>query len=342
MNKMLTNELKNIASQWFVRLRSEECSESDRENYANWLKEDECHAEAYKIVETEWRELQELESWAAAEISQLEPQMVPHKRNWNIFYLFSSIAATAAIATLAFVFVSPLYKHDIQEYQTMKGEQRKIVLQDGSRVHLNSSSSMMVKFNNEVREINLQSGEGLFDVAHERNRPFIVKVRDNKIVAVGTSFNVHYKRDEISVTVLEGRVAIVPVEEPIDKVASNSSVDVEVSGVLVKPDQQVKVSRKGVVSALETVNAENITAWNRGLLILDNTPLREVAEEISRYIVGTVQVANNVPDHPVTGVIKITDQETMFQLLSEVVPITPVRQSTQLTMLYSSESINRN
>lgn len=334
--------MKNIASQWFIRLRSEDLSEADRQDYVNWLAEHESHAEAYKIVETEWKELQDLESWAADEISQLETQIVPPRRNWNILHLFSGIAVTAVVATLTFMFVSPLSKYDVQDYKTMKGEQRKIVLEDGSRVHLNSSSSMTVKFSNEVREINLQDGEGLFDVAHERNRPFIVKVRDNKIVAVGTSFSVHYKQEEISVTVLEGRVAIVPVEEPIENVAADSGVNRGASGVLVEPDQQAKVSKEGVVASLKTVNAENVTAWNRGLLILDNTPLREVAEEISRYIVGTVQVAKNVPDHPVTGVIKITDQETMFQLLSEVVPITPVRQSTQLTMLYSSESTNWN
>ena len=54
---------------------------------------------------------------------------------------------------------------------------------------------------------------------------------------------------------------------------------------------------------------------------------------IDIVIVGNIRVATDVPDCPVTGVIKIREQETMLQLLSEVVRATPVRQSSQVTML---------
>jgi len=225
---------------------------------------------------------------------------------------------------------------EIYKYETMKGEQRKIVLEDGSRIHLNSTSSINVKFTAQEREINMLEGEGLFDVAHERNRPFVVRVRDTKIVAVGTYFSVYYKKDQIAVTVLEGRVAIMPADTPTGKVDTDIISESDKTRVLLESNRRAYVNEKGQVKDVEVVDADKLTAWKRGLIILDNTPLREAAEEISRYIVGEVRVASNVPDFPVTGVIKIRDQETMLQLLSEVVPVTPVRQSSQLTMLYLS------
>ena len=88
---------------------------------------------------------------------------------------------------------------------------------------------------------------------------------------------------------------------------------------------------------MEEVNAAEVTAWDRGLLVLDGMPLRQVAKELSRYISGDVEVAVDVPDHPVTGVIKISDSETMLRFLSEVVPVRPVKRSSQITVLYAAK-----
>ena len=135
---------------------------------------------------------------------------------------------------------------------------------------------------------------------------------------------------------MEGRVAIVAADTTMETLKEGAALDLDKTGILLGSDQQAQLTIQGEVTEVKAVDAEKLTAWNRGLLILDGMPLREVAEELSRYVVGTIRVASNVPDYPVTGVIKIRDQDTMLQLLSEVVPIIPIRQSTKVTVLYSS------
>ena len=336
MINSVSKDVKNQALQWYVRLRSPDISDEERQYHSNWLSQNAVHQQAYTAIQQEWQDLDNLESWAITEMRQLQERVVPPKHNRNILFGLAAIG-TAALAVTVLIMMQPIVNQfEMHKYETLKGEQRQIVLEDGSRIHLNSASSVSVRFTADAREINLLQGEGFFDVAHVWGRPFIVQVLGSKIVAVGTRFNVYYKNDDIAVTVLEGRVAIVAADTPMETLKEGAALDLDKTGILLGSDQQAQLTIQGEVVEVKAVDAEKLTAWNRGLLILDAMPLREVAEELSRYVVGTIRVASNVPDYPVTGVIKIRDQDTMLQLLSEVVPIIPIRQSTKVTVLYSS------
>lgn len=327
--------VKSKALRWFIRNRSPDVDDREQQQFSAWLAQSDSHRAAYHGVEQEYRELDKLESWAAAELGRLEqqfqpPRPAPKKR---IGYWLAGVSMAAA-AALVFVLFPLLQGWGVDRYQTMPGEQRGIVLKDNSRVHLNSASLVAVAFTDKARQISLLQGEGLFDVAHEAQRPFIVQVRGSKIVAVGTRFSVYAKADEVTVTVLEGKVAVVPEQERVE--TADMTAIAEKASVLLEPDRRARVDKSGKVSQVEVVDATKVTAWDRGLLILDGIPLRQAAQEISRYIAGSIQIAQDVPDYPVTGIIKIRDQETMLKLLAEVVPVRPVKQSAQLTILYSS------
>lgn len=333
----MLNEINTEIIERYVRMQSDDVSVAELEEHKVWMSQSQANRDAYSEIEKEMSELDNLGSWARAELAQLENSFLSEKKRkfirWPVFN-FVAMAATITAVVLLWPVIS---KVDTQEYQTMEGEQRKIVLHDDSRIHLNSVSSARVRFSRDERVVHLLDGEALFDVAHEEGRPFVVMVRDRKIVAIGTSFNVHYKKDEVDITVVEGRVAILPESSPTKSVILDTSLESKNTTILLEPNQQIRVDIDGTLSEQKTVDAEDITAWNRGLLIFDGTPLRKVAEEISRYIVGEIQVADEVLDYPVTGVIKIRDQDTMLRLLSEVVPIMPVRQTRQLTMIFPSE-----
>ena len=210
MNDIVMNEVNSKAISWFVRMLSTDVSDSERKDHEEWLSTDILHRTAYDEVQRECSGLEDLNSWARAELTVLKESVVPPKKGWRFLPGFTGIAG-AAMAIAAVLVVFPfLSSNGVHEYHTMEGEQRNIGLEDGSRINLNSASSIVVKFTREKREINLLRGEGLFDVAHEPNRPFVVIVGDRKIVAIGTTFNIYYKKNEIDITVLEGRVAVVP------------------------------------------------------------------------------------------------------------------------------------
>jgi len=340
----MSDTITEEAVEWFVKLKSSEVSSGDRHVYNEWLLADESHRVAYQEVVAQWSGLDEIDDWARSELAQLNLNAnLLRRRRKN---LWTSGFAAAALFAFAIIML-PLMQDGSELYLTNATERRQITLEDGSRMHLNSASSIEISFDAEVRQLSLTRGEGVFDVEHDSNRPFVVLAGKNKIIALGTRFSVYHTGDQdIQVTVLDGRVAIVPVEQSVEmavKQFSKALVSVEngpqgeqPESVILEADQQARLSVEGQISSLVKVRAASETAWIEGKLVFDNTPLREVVKELSRYIPGDILVDQNVPNHPVTGIIHIRSADTMLGLLSQVVPVTPIKQSASLTVLHAA------
>ena len=332
------SEVLQQAVEWFVRLRADSVSTAEREAHAEWLADPE-HARVYASLELDWEELDGLENRARSRLAQLNLKRARRQRHrlWRI----GGVAAAAAML-LAVVAVLQFDGPPTEErFATVKAEQRQIALQDGSRVHLNTDSVIDVRFAASTREVILRKGEGLFDVGYDPRRPFVVRAARSSVIAVGTRFAVHLDGgDDLIVTVLEGQVAIGPSDASPDTVAAANDADAAAAGaperVFLSPDRQARLGTDGSIRAVEVVNAGNVTAWQEGKLVFDNTPLRVVARQVSRYTPGEIRVAPGVPDHPVTGIIQIRSARSMVELLSEVVPVRPVAESADLTILYDA------
>lgn len=323
-----------------------------------WLRENPQQQEQLRELDEQWSDVEALAPWAAEEIGRLENSLGLTRAsgvdsafvNRFLHYLKWLCVPMSAIALLLIVVFSVIQQDSRLYYETVKGEQRKLVLADGSRVSLNSGSEIEVTFTEQARNIRLIKGEGLFEVVHEERRPFIVRARENQVVAIGTVFNVRFDREDVEVTVLEGRVAVVPEQDmPPVGISTPTTQEMEVmhtnfdlsGGVLLGLDEQVRVSQLGVIDEPAEVRADDVAAWNRGMMIFDGVSLREVAREMSRYIEGDIQVDDAVASQLVTGGIKISDRETMLGLLLEVVPIQLVNKNSMLTILTEdTNSIN--
>src|SRR5690606_37958963 len=66
------------------------------------------------------------------------------------------------------------------------GEQRSLALADGSRIELNARSRIKIRYTDQQRRVELLEGQAFFDIASDKNRPFIVDTGGSSIRAVGT------------------------------------------------------------------------------------------------------------------------------------------------------------
>ena len=107
-------------------------------------------------------------------------------------------------------------------------------------------------------------------------------------------------------------------------------------GMLLNAGQGVEVNADGILSQVATVNVQRATAWDRGLLVFDEMPLRQATEKMSRYMLTDLRVVVGIPDKIVSGEIQIRDQETMLKQFAKIAQVTPVRQSAQLTLLFTA------
>ncbi len=331
------------AVQWFVKLRSPAVSSADRHAHAEWLEADARHRCLYDYVAKEWADLDGLSDWAGVEIGQLNLQAKPSawRRAGGFWGVALATVAAVTIGVLPWLFSQPLPSDPPQvRYETAKAEQRQVVLQDGSRMHLNTASLVDVRFSAQVREVVLAEGEAVFDAKHDSARPFLVRTGGVAVRALGTRFAVrNLAQGDVEVTVLEGRVAVAPRRQAADATAMPVVKDELVAGagggaIILRPDQQLRIPPAGPVGAPKEVDAVNEVAWLQGNLVFEAAPLREVVGEISRYVPGRIRVAEDVPDHLVTGIIQIRNPDAMIELLSQVVPVTPVKESVGVTVLY--------
>lgn len=162
----------------------------------------------------------------------------------------------------------PTYKQgselDYNAISTPRGGQYEINLPDGTKVWLNAASSLKfpTMFGKAERKVML-SGEGYFEVAKDKNRPFKVVSDQQTVTVYGTHFNIDAYNDEKSpvTTLIEGSV--------------------DVNGVLLKPNQQSIITNNKV--SVVSADVENVMAWKNGYFRFDEEPLDAIMKKISRW-----------------------------------------------------------
>jgi transmembrane sensor len=311
------HQILEEASTWFAAFRSQELAATARQEFQEWLKRSPEHISAYLQIASIYADLPAPEDGrtppelierakASADINvhSLNPARRPQavQPTW-LSRLFSDrwvlvSRITVAASVLMFAGVGGWLYLDRNTYRTDIGEQRSITLSDGSIVELNARSKVRIAFRDEQRDIELLEGQALFRVAKDQRRPFIVEAGATSVRAVGTQFDVYRKSTGTTVTVVEGRVAVL---SAIDQAVMQSQmretpVPIPVTQALLVAGEQMTVTPSGA-QRVERPNVAAATAWTQHQLVFDGTPLSEVLEEFSRYttrrlIIDTPELAH--------------------------------------------------
>lgn len=191
-----------------------------------------------------------------------------------------------------------------------RGQKANVLLPDGSRVWLNSQSKLTYTedFNVSKRELELE-GEAYFDVAHNPEKPFVVRSNAITVEALGTAFSVKaYNEDDfISSTLLRGKVRVTtPAGESI-----------------LMPNERVlydKVNHK--LEQRKVVNAADFTGWIHDELRFENESLEEIAKSIQRiYSVEIVFASEKLKSHRYTGTVDNKSLESVLSIITLTSPI---------------------
>jgi ferric-dicitrate binding protein FerR (iron transport regulator) len=172
---------------------------------------------------------------------------------------------------------------------TPSGGQFQLVLPDGTRVWLNSSSSIRfpTAFNGEDRKVEL-TGEAYFEVAKNAAKPFKVSVKEMEVEVLGTHFNIMAYDDErsINTTLLEGSV----------KVSKGSA------GKILVPGQQSKVGSSGDIKVTEA-DVEEAIAWKNGFFQFNSYDIETVMRQVARWYDVQVVYKDKIPGGNFSGIV---------------------------------------
>ena len=242
--------------------------------------------------------------WDLANKNLTEENIIPDKEKiWNkiqkkiqplvISYPKSFVIRVASIAaTVALIIglsVSFLVNNKMTEIPTLtstfiapQGQKSQLVLADGTKVWLNSGTSLTYtnKFGDKDRKVKL-TGEAFFDVTKNKDLKFVVSTGKVQVVVHGTAFNVKsYPTDaNVSVSLLRGKVDVV-------------STDKEKSLVLLASGQKAVVSKSNLKSTKISCDADVEGIWRLERLKFEGANITEVAQKLGKWYGVNIAVAN--------------------------------------------------
>lgn len=311
------------AAEWFVELSEPPVSEDARRRFFGWLKRSPQHVEEFLAIAVMDRQLSHRTSMLADVIADVaamkrekagaiplvtgissHAQPAPGRRAPRRVRALAW-ASAASLAALAAIYVVQV--QDVQpaivSHRTDLGEQRSIALSDGSIVMLNTMSEATVRFEDSTRRVTLLTGEAMFDVARDQERPFVVDAGDISLNVIGTKFSVYRQRDATRVAVLEGTVRV-------------ASARLLAETIVLEGGEGAVFPNEGSVHRVEPFDVEKAVAWTERRLMFDNARLADVVREFNRY--NRLQLTVEDPalaDRQVTTVVNAHDVSALIGFL---------------------------
>jgi transmembrane sensor len=305
------------ASVWIARISGPH-SEPEKTGLRRWLAESKSHRRAFDLATDIWDEAGSLRGCAAAHLVRSNPVIATTR------YARAALAVSVACVAVAAAFAVYVHRTGVA---TGVGEQRLVTLDDGSKILLNTSTRLVVRYDKFARRVDLEKGEALFDVIKNPHRPFVVMAGGREVTALGTSFDVRRDGTQVTVTLLEGKVTVAAVSETQDAAVSLPA-EVEV----LHPGQRLTFAA-GRAPLLDRPQIQKVTDWQRGQVSLDNLSLADAVAEMNRYSV--VQIRIERPEAAkvrVSGIFRAGDSMSFARAVSQTYGLQPIEQANAILL----------
>jgi transmembrane sensor len=299
-----TDKLRDEAIEWLIRLRAPECSDADRRACDLWLAKSPQHRAAYAQAEMQW---QWMEQFKSRRFSAREEALRyrPKKKMVSMPFMVFAVAASLLLVCGIVAFGPNGWYGVRTSYMAAKGARETVVLDDGSRLELNTDSEIKVRLSRWQRSVELVRGEVFFNVAHDGERPFEVRAAGGRITDIGTAFEVYLQPETVLVAVQEGSVRV-------DGYGSRNLV----------AGQQITYNRRGEFSLESAREISELTAWRQGQVVFHDRPLSEVLSEIGRYHDTRIRISDpKQRSLRVSGVFRTARLDAVLDIITTTLPV---------------------
>ncbi len=260
------------AAAWIARLQSPDCNSETEAALAEWLEADAAHRRAFDRATEVWGMIpaaalrRPAEAAPAARVRPARARrfVPPATPRWG--------PALAACLLVLLMVGGALLLGRPGGFTTAVGEQQMATLDDGTRITLNTDTQLHVRYAEDLRSVALERGEAMFEVAPNPRRPFVVTAGGTRVRALGTSFIVRRTRDDVVVTLIQGKVSVT---DSVPRARAPSKA-------ILAPGERLTVSDDAGL-LIDRPSIEAATAWRRGQAIFSDTPLSTAVAELNRY-----------------------------------------------------------
>lgn len=295
------------AIEWMVKLQSGVAKNDDFVNCKQWRKQNPLHDQAWQQLESlsdNFKTVPSALAHATLDDSNINRKLYSRRAALKSIALMVGVG-TIAMTSYKYAPWQPL----VADYSTGVGEQRTVLLADGTQIMMNTNSAVDVQFNKHQRLVKLLKGEILVTTGHQDallQQPFSVQTAQGNVQALGTRFIVRQEENTTLVAVYEGLVEVRPENSPR---ATRLGVNQQLSftSFITNP-----------VSPMNT----DLSAWIDGVIVATNMRLADFANELDRYRQGNIVCDASAADILISGVFPLNAPDTVIATLEQTLPIT--------------------
>ena len=332
MSVNFLNSREKIASEYVARIHSGELTHDDELSFEKWVSADERnkieyekHLEAWNLSEN-LGEDEEFQTVASGQKAATIPGS-------TIFRIAASVLMVGALVLIA----SNFWIEAPQDtYSTMIGEQKSIVLDDGSIVTMNTNTKIVVDMTSDERYVSLEFGEAFFDVTRDEDRPFTVEAGERTVRVLGTSFNVLLDAERTKVGVIEGLVAVHDSDEEIPDFETIVTDEGDDKAITLEAGNLVTFQNMASIEPVKEQfeDVSRLDEWRKQIITFDEQSMLDVLKELNRYSSRKILVEDrDVVDLKVSGVFPLTDIEAILEGMEHSFPVNIIRYSDRIVIV---------
>ncbi|MDM8011920.1 MAG: FecR domain-containing protein [Parasphingorhabdus sp.] len=281
---------------WYLRLK--DADEDAWIEFAEWLDADPAHNAAYEAVtdrDAHMSTVLEKATFPSGVEHQPQPQFSNDEDSWaygvrdegpsRTRWRWGALAASIVVAGLFGLQMFPGWD-STYPIETAVGETRTVSLADGSEIRLNGSTRIVLD-KSDARLVEIARGEARFTVERDKSDPFTVIAGEHRLVDIGTVFNVVRTDRQFRVGVAEGAVRFEGMARTVE-LRAGDSLAADNSG-------RIEISQRPITA---------IGSWADGVLVYDQAPLEQVADDLSRSIGVSLEFPRGMGATRFSGVIQ--------------------------------------
>lgn len=295
----ISNAVAEQAVRWLVELQDGQPSDQQRQAWAAWRAAAPEHEQAWQRIEAVNQRLRGVPG-ALARRSLDAPASRQRRDTLKALLVFAGVGVTG----WGLVDQQP-WQTWLADQHTGIGERRDLTLADGTRLVLNTGSTVNIRLDSEQRLIDLREGEILLLGAADP-RPLRVLTPQGLIEVGAQQLGVRLDGARSRVNVFDGAALVRPLA-------------LDGAPLQLRAGEQLSFDHRdaGAVQAAD----ENGRAWSRGMLIASQMPLADFLAELSRYRHGRLGCDPAIADLRLSGSYPLDDSERILALLPKALPI---------------------
>ncbi|WP_336706543.1 MULTISPECIES: FecR domain-containing protein [unclassified Cedecea] len=292
------------AASWLTLMMSDDVSEQDKADWQKWLASSAENQRAWRHVEAVCASFRQVDG-------KLARQSLSSLKNSGRRRALKGLGALLLLGgSLEWGRQQHGWEAFIADYRTGTGEQRQVELSEGSRLLLDTQTTLNVDFTGQQRQIELLGGDLLITTGQKEKRaawprPFSVTTPQGKVLALGTQFRVKLEPGLTRVAVYHGAVRLYPRSSGLAGLQLAAGQGAWLSG-----------AESGGLHG-----GEKEPGWVHGKLLADNMPLSDFLREVNRYRPGVLRCDEDIAALRLSGVFPLADTDQILAVLPRVLPV---------------------